>query len=65
MHGIQAAVERSGLSQNEVARRAGMDPKSLSEIARGLRDPRISTALRIAAVLESTLDELFPPQRAA
>jgi DNA-binding XRE family transcriptional regulator len=46
------------LSQCELARRAGIEQTTLSYIERG-RDPHLSTALKLVAVLGTTVEELF------
>jgi len=42
------------LSQRELAARAGIGEKHLGEIERGLRDPRLSTVLRLLDALDLT-----------
>lgn len=46
------------LSQRELARRASIGEKHLGEIERGLRDPRLSTIVRLLDALELRPDEL-------
>jgi transcriptional regulator with XRE-family HTH domain len=46
------------LSQRELAARAGIGEKHLGEIERGLRDPRLSTLIRLLDALELYPDEL-------
>jgi len=46
------------LSQRELAARAGIGEKHLGEIERGLRDPRLSTLLRLLDALDLSRDEL-------
>jgi transcriptional regulator with XRE-family HTH domain len=46
------------LSQRELAARAGIGEKHLGEIERGLRDPRLSTLIRLLDALELHPDEL-------
>lgn len=45
------------LSQRELAGRAGIGEKHLGEIERGLRDPRLSTLLRLLDALDLGPDE--------
>jgi len=45
------------LSQRELAARAGIGEKHLGEIERGLRDPRLSTLLRLLDALDLGPDE--------
>lgn len=46
------------LSQRELAARAGIGEKHLGEIERGLRDPRLSTVMRLVVALDLSHDEL-------
>jgi transcriptional regulator with XRE-family HTH domain len=46
------------LSQRELAARAGIGEKHLGEIERGLRDPRLSTLLRLLDALDLGPDEI-------
>jgi transcriptional regulator with XRE-family HTH domain len=48
---VRAARRASGLTQEDIAGRSGIHPTEVSRIERGLRDPRISTVLRLAAAL--------------
>jgi transcriptional regulator with XRE-family HTH domain len=51
--------ERQGISQYELAPKAGLSASTLSVIERGLRNPTLDTLLRIAEVLEVELGELL------
>jgi len=48
----------SGLSQEDVAIRAGTHRTEVSQLERGLRLPRLDTAVRLAAAVEAELGEL-------
>lgn len=50
-HRVQGARDAAGLTHEEVARRAQMDPSELAEIERGLRTPDLSGAIRLAGAL--------------
>lgn len=52
---------RKGLSQEAVARQAGIGLRSFQAIEGGKQEPKIKTALAIAAALGVRLDILFPP----
>ena len=54
---LWVARERSGLSNREVAERAGIDPSYLSKVVRGSRCPSEVVAERIIAVLPLAADE--------
>lgn len=45
-----------GLSQDELARRAGVSRKTVNEVERGATDPRLSIMLAILDALGITLD---------
>jgi transcriptional regulator with XRE-family HTH domain len=47
------------LSQRELAARAGIGEKHLGEIERGLRDPRLSTLLRLLDALDRPASDLL------
>ncbi|NUS24860.1 MAG: helix-turn-helix transcriptional regulator [Streptomyces sp.] len=55
---LRAARHQAGLTQEEVAERAGIDRPAYSELERGLRDARLSTLLRIEIALGAELDML-------
>lgn len=48
---FRVARARRQWSQEEVAKRAGVDPARVSQIENGRRDPRFSTVVRIAGAL--------------
>lgn len=54
-------VER-GLSQEELAFRAGMKRSYLSDMERGTRNPSVRALGRVAEALEITPDTLLKPQ---
>lgn len=58
---VRVVRERKGLSMSEVSRRANISLSHLFHIEHGRADASVSIGRRIAAVLETTLDELFPP----
>jgi len=54
------------LSQRTVCRRTGLDPSYLSRLENGRVLPSVSMAMRIAAAMQMSLDELLgpsPPQQ--
>ena len=51
--------ERQGISQYELAPKAGLSASTLSVIERELRNPTLDTLLRIAGVLEVELGGLL------
>ncbi len=57
---LRTLREVAGLTQEEVAERAGFTGKYVSEIERGLRDVPLSTLERVATrALETRVDALF------
>jgi transcriptional regulator with XRE-family HTH domain len=48
---VRAARAAAGLTQEAVADTSGIHSTEVSRIERGLRDPRVSTMLRLAAAL--------------
>ncbi len=56
---IRAARKAAELSQEEVARRAGLSLKGMGEIERGdVEDPHISSLAKIAHALEVPIGDL-------
>lgn len=56
---IKAAREAAGLTQEQLADRAGMHTMEISRYERGVRDLRLTTAVRIARGLEVPAAELL------
>ena len=48
---LQEAIRGSDLSQNEIARRAGIDPGQVCRFVNGQRGMTLATAARVADVL--------------
>lgn len=59
---IQAARKRRGISMTELAKRVQVSRQHLYDITNGASDPAISVVARIAAELETTVDELLLDQ---
>jgi transcriptional regulator with XRE-family HTH domain len=53
---LRVARREAGLTQEQLAERAGIDRAAYSEIERGHRDARLSTLLRIESALGRHLD---------
>jgi transcriptional regulator with XRE-family HTH domain len=53
---LRTARREAGLTQEQLAERAGTDRAAVSEIERGQRDARLSTLLRIEHALGARLD---------
>ena len=56
---LRARREQAGLSQYALAQRCGMRAETISRMERGLRDPRLSTLVRLARALGTTPTGLF------
>lgn len=56
---LLAARKRCGMTQAEVAERAGLSDRTYADIERGSVNMRTETALRICQVLGITPDEIF------
>ena len=52
--------EQKNLSQRRAAQLMDIPQGSLSQIERGMRDPKLKTCLRIARALDCTLDAIWP-----
>lgn len=48
---VRAERQRQALSQEGLADRAGLHATEVSRLERGVRDPRLSTIVRVAAAL--------------
>jgi transcriptional regulator with XRE-family HTH domain len=58
---IRQIREARGLSQLALARKAGMNPKYLSQIENGWRAPGLKSLDRLATALDLSIDELRGP----
>lgn len=50
---LRAARKAAGLSQPELSRLSGVKQATISEVERGLRDPRFSTLVKLADVIRA------------
>ena len=55
---LLAKLEEKNLTQSQLARRVGLSKMMIHYLIHGLKDTNTTTALRIASVLECTVDEL-------
>lgn len=60
---LKEARTRRGLSQEELARMAGVSRQTVNMIERGDFNPSINLCLKLCWILEATLDELFWRER--
>lgn len=56
---LQALRERRGLSQEELAKRAGLQATAISHFETGTRKPSFDNLRRLADALEATVDYLM------
>lgn len=56
---IKKLRERRGLSQAQLARELQISVSYLNQIENNKRDPSIKLAVRIAKLLDTTLDDIF------
>ena len=59
MSKIKTTRQKQGLTQSEVAKKAGASIRAYQQYEAGEREPKASTALLIAKALNSTVEELF------
>lgn len=60
---VQELRRERGLSQEELAHRAGVHPTYLSGVERGRRNPTITVLQRIALALGSDIQRLVQPSK--
>jgi len=56
---LRAARERSGKTQMQVAKEAGVSEQAYQRYEYDKREPGVRTAIRIAKALNSTVEKLF------
>lgn len=56
---LQAAREKSGKTQAQVAKEVGITEQAYQRYEYGKIEPRARTAIRIARAVESTVEEIF------
>lgn len=60
---LKKRAEELGISNAEVARRAGLSERRYGNYVSGRREPDLATLVRIASVLATTPSELLTDQR--
>ena len=55
--------QNKGLTQNYLSNKASIPYRSYQDYEHGKRTPNVYTAIRIARVLKTTVEELFPLER--
>jgi transcriptional regulator with XRE-family HTH domain len=56
---VKTLRARRGLSQSQVSKLSGIHHTEISRIERGLRDPRMSTLIRLARALKTAPSRLL------
>lgn len=59
INNLKKQREKIGLTQVQVAEKAGITERSYQYIEAGKRQPNVQTAILIAKVLNSTVEKLF------
>ncbi|MFC9966286.1 helix-turn-helix domain-containing protein [Nocardia ignorata] len=66
---LRAARARSGITQEELARRSGVSANAITRYERGVRDPRVGQLVRLARALHvlpsSLIDNVDNPSEGA
>lgn len=62
LHPLTAWRNAAGLTQGDLAAKAGLRPATISDFENGKLDPRLSTAGAIADALGVEIDDLIPPK---
>jgi transcriptional regulator with XRE-family HTH domain len=57
---LKTVRRRQGISQAELAYRADLNQTAVSRIELGMREPRLSTIVRLANALDVPSSELIP-----
>lgn len=60
---LRAAREKTGKTQRQVAREAGITEVSYQRIEYNLQRPSLTTAIRIAKALNETVEQLFNAEK--
>jgi len=56
---LKRRAEQLGISNAEAARRAGLSDRRYGNYVSGAREPDLATLVRIATILETSIDELL------
>ena len=59
--GLRRYRRAADLTQDDLARAAGVSRYHIQALERTRRTPKLELARRLAAILEAPLDRLFPP----
>jgi len=58
-HRVAQARKRAGLTQQQLAERAGVNRVSIARLEAGTREPSMALGLRVAGVLGESVEALF------
>lgn len=56
---LKRVINERGIKQSFIAEKAGISPGTLSKIVRGESIPTLPVAIKIARVLETTVEDLW------
>lgn len=56
---IKHLREKKGISQAELSRRLGFSRSYMNRLEKSIAQPNVATALRIAQILDCSLDDIF------
>lgn len=56
---ISEILKADGMTQNELARRSGLQDGQLNKIIRGVHTPRIDTVFKICRALKKPVEKVF------
>lgn len=59
---MRKARQKAGLSQQALADRLGVHQPTVAQWEAGRVMPRVDTAIRLAAALETSVEEIWPPE---
>lgn len=55
---LARAIKRAGMTRAKVAEKLGVDATAVSRWCNGDREPKVTTAFKIARILKLTLDQI-------
>lgn len=58
---LYEARKRAGMTQQQLAMEAALDRTVYNRIERGLRNPGVEVAIKIAAILKKSVEDIFLP----
>lgn len=59
MNNLRKILKNKGMTTYELAKRAKVGQATAHELVHGKREPRVSTAIKIANVLKCSIEDIF------